>query len=653
MSSTTSRQGGVSDSSQKKWTFRNVKGEVMFEVPGRTPRDALQQHIKAETSRLSTQPGPRRRVDLRGLYLKNFQLEGINLSWCDLSGSCLLDTNLRRSKLNNTLLREVRAIGVNFDSVEAYRSNWVLGNVEDCSFRCASLSGGSMYGAILRRNRMTGFEAKGVDFSHSQVLGCGMADGDLVGAMFMNSRVYRTDLSGADLSDSKGQANLDARRSDDVSKLVRSRTAGARFVGNIYDKKTLYNDYSLPELKSDKRVSAISRSAIFFPLACLGMVCGEKAYEHLGEGAHKVYEMLEPMMSPGVSHALGSVMSSGIGHYTGFGLALGAAYFVKEVIPEKIKDPIYENLMKFWTMARDFIGRMVEQGRKMVDLVVLMGKSRSMDPLLQTMDSRSRPSSSQMESFRKFASRDFGDLIVCTRNQLAHALSATSAARKGMHSPDCDLTILHAHGPEVKPGKTHGPCVVNVRGDGRMNAIWANVGGNPYVRVEYSKGLNGKPMGIYDQRGCPVMASELPPEVTDSRLATLYRFEKGLSNDVRLNDSTALRYNMSTHFVSEGVDGTVVVRRTSDRAIDNDLGPAIVKKDGSSIYLLADRVVSSQEFSIATGKKRPAVRQTQPGPGAPTPASKPPVPVRDDTPTPGSLPQDTSSLPPSSSPRPC
>jgi hypothetical protein len=72
------------------------------------------------------------------------------------------------------------------------------------------------------------------------------------------------------------------------------------------------------------------------------------------------------------------------------------------------------------------------------------------------------------------------------------------------------------------------------------------------------------------------------PSFANRRDSVCADFEDDIMNDHNL---ASLHYSPETHFVVHGRDGTIFVRRTSDRKIDNPLGPAVLRPNGNGLIV--------------------------------------------------------------------
>lgn len=496
-------------------------------------------------------------ADLRRINLSRLDLTGANLRGALMDGADLRGCVLKEACLEDVSLVKVRAQGANFDLASMSGIT-----AEDSDFTGCSMVFANLRHARLSRSVFEGVSAASCRLSESTQKNCSWDKSDMHNADFRDAEVIECSFKGTDLRH-RAFGGLPKEEMERLSAHLPNRTAGANVVGCTYSKDTLFAD-TVPAMKADNRSTSMTRAGLW-AASTLGVVTGvEKAFEAVSE--------------------LGHVMNMGHLAAGGIIVVVSALTLLKESVIENIRERMSKGLGNLINAIRTHGAEINERSGRKLDLVILVGRSMSLEPIRMALSARETDArrAGIWSVFSTFVT-GMGKVILCDRRHLAMAMATLCSAReKGFRLKE-DITFLHCeHGCHGSPS----PCVMHLRVNGSSSAAWKLSDGE-YVIASYSS--DGSLLHADDGNGHEIPLSSLPPHAI-ARASAMLAFEAAMLETHGLG---SFHYNSTTHRVEEGRKGALLVRRRSNGRIGNKDGqPAIVPLEGDCIFMSNGSVIA-------------------------------------------------------------
>lgn len=581
-----------------QWDFYNTSGQRLFTSTGRSRERALVAEI-AKRRKKGENP-----VDLRGISLKNVNLQGHSLKNIDFTGACLDGSDLRRSELNGSILRSASLMGVNLSAAEAFRADFSMAEIVNATMTSFTATGSRFIGTTIDSCLAYGMVAKSCDFSRARINEVDWHVAQLSGSQWAYVTMTRTNLKGAHLGATTDRYD---RLSDALVTAVATQSVGAHFVGCQYDDTTIYNKALMPEMARDQKLSRIARIGIMLPTAYATIKLFEAMHDTVSEN---VRDLMEHALPAAVSGHLSPWLVS-----SGAGVAIAAGFFLaSDLSAEGVKDYLTDKFVDGWNKVRNVLTRLKHRMGDIGELLVILGKNRTLKPLKLAMEVR-RDTAGFHTMFKGDTFGKAGTAIICDRRTFARALYTVGQARKGLMRSDDDVTIIHAHSHHAKMCRTDGlqcahaeaPCVVNIAPRGDISAVWVTDAGQ-HIRAFYKMGAQGEfePPVYVDGDNAALNDAEIPERCRLSCQDMLACFEESIAGVIHLKNGQAFSYDIKTHSVREGANGEILVTRNSDGALDNSLGAAVVDRSGKVDYAMANVSYRTDDFEAALYAPPPA-----------------------------------------------
>ena len=536
--------------SAKSWVIRHRDGTEIHTREGKSFRKALLDAIRAG-------------VDLRGVDLRKCNLSRLDLSGVDLRGANLDGADLRGAILNNThmdgaSMRGVRAEGASFDfasmiSVEISDSDFC-----GASFWCADMRRASVTDTNMSRTNMPSARMCQARFLRSSFREATMENAD-----FRNSEVVECNFEGAKLT----HRAFTGMRPEEAARMVAflpDRTKGARVMGCSYDAKTVLCD-TVSAMQRDRVAVRMTKSGLW-AASTLTAVAGVDAASEL-------------------LSVVGSGMTSSHVMAGGVVIVLSALTLLKEGVVERVRIQSESKFKSLVDWVREASEDYCDRGVRKWNLVCLMGRQRSLDPIRLSLASSHKQAVSRgfFGLVHSFAT-EMGDVVLCDRRHLALALSTLCAARETGFCLRSDITLLNFDRMHRNP---ESPTALRLRRDGTSAVTWPC--GDSYVTIMHA--ADGHPISVCDAANnvlkLPVQGL---PAAAMHRVSAIQAMETSLLEANNLKD---FHYDRAKYRLDEGRDSTLLVRVKSNGRIGNEIGqPAIVPLEGDPLYLRNGSVVA-------------------------------------------------------------
>jgi hypothetical protein len=541
----------------KKWVVRDVHGDVLYEGVGKTRRGFLESLV-ADRKSLAL-------ADLSGWDLSALNLAGADLRGARLDGADLRGTVLKRARLDGVSARCITRNGVEWPT--RFQGSLMEGtcfdraDLEGADFGACRATHATFIGAKFDRTSFARATLTGVVFSYARGRGTDFSETFMTNVDFAHAKLFKPDFRGADVRHNAFGGVDDPVLRKRLESHLPNRTRGAVIVAGTYDRETQLT-FTVPALQTDRLVSKGLRG-LFWSTSAMGAVAGGLQFE---EWADKI----GPVLGVTLPHA-------------GLGLIgiVGVAHFMKDIGGEWLRDKTDAGLDALSTFVRtashEFDRRVVRRAR----FVVAMALTGSLEPLKAAL-SASRPEARKRGIWSAFSSflNEVGEVVLCDRRHLALSLATLSRHARHDIALTRDIVVVRRDGAHAD-GEGKGPCAMRFGRDGTSTAVWST-GARDHVSVRY--GVDGDAAEAWDSLGERVDISEitslgLPPEA-GRKASSAFALEAAMLQD---NGLSGFDYPRSTHFLEDGRDGTLFVRRIADRKYENTRPdqPAILTSDGS------------------------------------------------------------------------
>jgi hypothetical protein len=541
----------------KNWVVRDVRGDVLYEGVGKTRRGFLESLI-GERKSLAT-------ADLSGWDLSALNLAGADLRGARLDGADLRGAVLKKARLDGVSARCITRNGVEWPT--RFQGSLMEGtcldhaDLEAADFGACRATHATFIGARIDRTSFACATLTGVVFSYARGRGTDFSETFMTNVDLAHAKLVKPDFRGADVRHNAFGGVDDPVLRKRLESHLPNRTRGAVIVAGTYDRETQLA-FTVPALQTDRLISKSLRG-LFWSTSAMGAVAGGLQLEDWAE-------KIGPVLGVTLPHA-------------GLGLigVVGLAHFLKDLGGEWLRDRADAGLGTLSTLVRTAAHEVDRRVVRRARFVVAMALTGSLEPLKAAL-AASRPEARKRgiwSAFRSFVG-EVGEVVLCDRRHLALSLGTLSRHARHDIPLTRDIVVVRRDGAHADGGGC-GPCAMRFGRDGTSTAVWS-LGPTEHVSVRY--GADGDASEAWDGSGEPIPIRALaslgvPPEAS-RKASSAFALEAAMLEDSGLS---GFDYPRSTHFLEDGRDGTLFVRRTADRKYENTRPgqPAILTPDGS------------------------------------------------------------------------
>ena len=510
-----------------------MKSQIVRDVAGNVIYRGQAKSLKAFIENLVAEGKPLSRADLHGCDLSHLRLDRVRLDGANLAGAKLTGASCRHGDFSGADMRGVVASGLKADRSDFRRADLSPLEEDDNSPGHSVLAG-----AILSFSRFDGAILDYADFTNASMSSSRMVGATARRVVFRNARLHNVDWSHATVirCDFQG-ARMDPTYNVDVAHLP-NRTIGASIVGNRLRGARL--GHANDDFKTDRALGAVGDWSIGIGTSVSMIMLG--SILPMDADADLVRSLMAP--SAGVI-----VVTTALG-------------IIKEKISDALKDAILEVAARVWLHSQAAMMAIPRWAMALANVAVAFVSRSHARLVSEAIRAVGGP-----RSLHRIGTVLGGniEIIVCGRKHLAMALTRISDAYRSTGRQFSPVVLLRKG-----VGDPKAPHALAFGTDGSITAFWK--GDQPdFVRW----GADGSASGPRARFTDPAAA----------RRDTLKRFADAILTE---NGAADMAIDFDTHAVRVGMDGSVVVVRSSDGLIDNRLGPAILTPWGEGLMFRAN-----------------------------------------------------------------
>ena len=562
----------------EKKQLKNKEGDVLYEGFASSRKDLIRRLLADRSS-------------MAGVMLDGADLSGIDLTGVDFRRASLVGVDFRGATLKGAHFNGANLQGAKLQGTRLDKASFESANLSHAELVGARATAANFCGANLNGADLTDITASSAQFRHVSAEKTSFAGAELINADFRDAKLIECDFRGAKL-EHRIFGGEDETVQASVSRHMPNRTAGALVVGCHYGPREAGalagsepDDTKLcktvPAMEADRRAARATK----FLLWSTTTLAAVATVEHGSE-------VVAPFLAS-------------VGHFTagfGFVAVMGGVYLLKEKVIDYARDKLAEGLNTVIRRGRECMTQMERVGVHRAHLAVLVARNASLEPIRMALDAK-QPEAQRRGwwgAVKSFAC-ELGNVIMCDRRHLASALALISARRHHHYDLPHDIVLMRCHGTHGDDARMAGPCVVSFLANGRTTATWS-CEDKRHVTTSYDR--EGNYLGCWDTHGAKVDPVERGlSRAHTNRLEAMFEFEAALLTDHRLDK---FDYPRTSHFVEDGRDGSLLVRRLSDRRVDNphEGSPALLRPDNSGIIAKnGSRLAEVASIVVATGPR--------------------------------------------------
>lgn len=524
--------------------IKDLSGNVIYSTPrvrGMTRNRFLKQLIDA---------GQR---DFTNLVFENWDFRAkdendfIDLQGVNFHGSKFDNSRFDGKNVTGTSFKECSISNCSFYGIKANGSFYMdNANIVDSNFEGATGTYLSLRGATLTRVNASNASFSLMDASFSKMMKVDFTKSVLKKTIWDYSEVIRSKFVGA---------NFLSEASSEFEEGTQSiRTKGTIFVGCNSDDAVI-PEGELSQLKWDNRINKFGSVML-----SVGIIAG--------------FYMIDSHL--GISTVLGALEEDTF-KYFGTGVAFVGIYsaynFVKNFIMGNLEKYTGKIVDKVGVEVRKFLAATQSYGEGIHDMVIAIGKTRSMTPIIKAMESIKKVKHPMLKPL--YAAKYILDptradcFIVCDRNHLAEALEKISYSRDEGFAIPQDIVILRQDSTNENV-----PSCIRFHKTGKTTILWDKDG-------ETSFGI------IYDDKGNPVTCVDYSDENYDldvknipnasSLMKATIAFERYVLAQNGLID---LDYDREKNYIEARTDGGFSIKSKSVKKLSNSNdSPALIRPE--------------------------------------------------------------------------
>jgi uncharacterized protein YjbI with pentapeptide repeats len=549
----------------KLWELKDLNGKTIYET--RDPK------IK------------NRRSFINSLIAKKVSFENADLSEYDLSNLTLSNLNFTNANLHKADLRGVFAESTIFLNANLEKSRLEGGNFSSANFDGADLSHSDMdgikalyttfRGATFFRTNFTNVIGRTTSFNHANIKYSSFKESTLINSDFSNAIIYHCDFTKTNLSQNIFK-NLPNKSLDYLLKYTPNRTDKTIVVGCKYDNTQL--DDSVQVFEKDKNHFRLTKKINWFLSTSSLVFTSDLIYDRLKDDISNI-DLSH------IEHILG-LTSSGTSVVAVFsGLAILS--FLKDTLTEKFRDKTEKYIDNISEKIKLFLLELNEYNTQTKDFITLVGKRKNLyrvhDILLAT-----QPEAKKKGFFSKIKYIFSGsqDVIFCDKKHFSLAMSTLSNYRDHKFKIHDDILLIRE---KIKDDGF--PQSVTLKVDGTCNILWYHKN-NKYV---YNFDKEGNLNKIFNEKNEEVSHPIYGvPNYASQKSSSIFMFEEGILSDLDINFS----YPRETHYVQHGKNGSLFVKKKSNKRIDNPGGnPAIIIPELDKMFFAKDGKLNSEHIN--------------------------------------------------------
>ena len=524
--------------------IKSIDGDVIYSTPrvkGMTRNRFLKQLIDAGQQDF-------RSLDFTGwdfrpkdendfIDLQNLIFDGSKFENCRFDGKNLTGISMKDSTIKNCSFYGIKANG------SFYMDN---SEITDTSFEGATGTYLSIKGANLKNINGSNASFSLMDASFSK----------MYKVNFSKSTLKRTIWDYAEVIRSKfNDANFISETNTEFDEGTHSiRTKGSIFVGCQSDGAKIPEN-ELSQLKWDRRINKFGSVML-----SVGLIAG-------------LY-MLDSQFQ--ISTILTGLEETTF-KYFGTGVAFVGVYsaynFVKNFIMNGVENYATRAMDKIGIEIRRFLAATQSYGEGIKDMVVAMGKTKNMTPVIKAMESIKKIQHPMLKPL--YAAKYILDptradcFIVCDRKHLAEALEKISYSRDGGFSIPQDIVILR---DDV--GNENIPSCIRFHKNGQTTILWDKNG-------ETSFGV------IYNEKGNPIQCIDYNDENYDLDVKQIPNAQNLMKATITFerhvlaqNELIDIDYDREKNYIEARTDGGFAIKSKSVKKLSNtDESPALIRPE--------------------------------------------------------------------------
>lgn len=501
----------------------------MYEGSGTSKKDFIQQLIKSGASLANSDL---RSLDLSGLDLSDADFEGADLSDAKMEGATISGANFKKTKMINVSLvaavatRQSYFCEADMTNADCYRMKGTFANfrgakLDKVRFEKASLTGAVFNYANCSKVDFRETSLKNTDWGSSYLISC--------------------DFRGADLTTSGpiDESHMPHRMRRTIS------------VGSRLNDDTKMPESGLNVLQWDRKITRANRT-----LAAFAFTTALVAVNHYAPGLGEAVQGAMTYVSELVSKEAAGVI-----------LIASALTFGADFVQDVIKGGSFNVIVKAGTKIREFLDAALARGTELKNMVVAIGKTKSLHPIIKALESVKGKSVqwNVTESIKHVLTSTGESFVLCDKEHLARALAHISSNRHRGYSIPRDIILVRNDKIDDRI-----PSCIRFHKNGDTTVLWDKNGKTRYAVVYDDHGV---PKHALDYlTGEPSSDMTKIPNASSLMKATV-SFERELLAQAELLD---FDYDREKNYITAGRDGTLMVHKISNRRLDNDRGPAVL-----------------------------------------------------------------------------
>ena len=495
-------------------------------------------------------------IDLQSLIFDGSKFENCRFDGKNITGISLKDTSIKNCS---------------FYGIKANGSFYMdKANIEDSSFVGATGTYLSLKGATLKKVKASNASFSLMDASFSKMHKVDFSKSTLRKTIWDYSEVIRSKFN---------EANF---LSDNITEFDEGthsiRTKGAIFVGCKSDGAQI-PDNELSQLKWDRRINKFGSVML-----SVGLIAG-------------LY-MLDSQFQ--ISTILSAIEATTF-KYFGTGVAFVAIYsaynFMKDFIMNGVENFATRLMDKVGIEIRRFIAATQSYGEGVKDMVVAMGKTKNMTPIIKAMESIKKVKHPMLKPV--YAAKYILDptkadcFIVCDRRHLAEALEKISYSRDGGFSIPQDIVILRDDNKNENI-----PSCIRLHKNGQTTILWDKEGETSFGVIYNDK---GKPIQCidYNDENYDLDISKIPN--AQSLMRATISFERHV---LAQNELIDLDYDREKNYIEARTDGGFAIKSKSVKKLSNsDQSPALIRPEKENEGTLKEKITGWRRDYFINGKQ--------------------------------------------------
>ncbi len=568
----------------KTYLIKDIDGEVLYSGTAESRRSFVETCLREGKNfdRADFSLYDLSRLDLTGMRARGACFDGADLRGSDLQHADF-DRATFRVKRRATIEAEARLDGCRadkaiFTNTDLTRANFGGARLTHIRLEHAVLDGTVFDGATMRGAFMAFVSGERPSFLKSR----------MINADFSYSNFLGGDFRGADLSHS-GFSGISPDEAEAIYRHFPDRSYGATFIGCHYDKTTVFSR-TVPRIRADARMSHLTRAVIGASTLIGAVASTEVASPYID----RTGDLL------GASSWMGTSGASAL-YLVG---VVGALTFVEHATSDWLRDRAKDLMLDLAQKVRSVVEEAAIRFGKRANLVVAMCRDQSIKPLTMALAAKAPEAAKHgvWASFKAFVG-DIGHVIVCDRRHLAMALGTLAMHAEAGIKVENDITVIQCD-QERQSDMEATPTAMRFMRDGHSSIVWRFK--NEHYAIRYDD--TGSFESCWNSKGEDVDPDSIGlPSTYRDRSVSAGLLERAMLAEHKLN---GFHYPRDTHFLRAGRNGSILVQRRVDRALNNGLKgqPTIIPLAGKPIFILRGAASESADGLDET----PASAQEEP-----------------------------------------